>query len=32
LVTPDAGWQELPDRSVLEVRRGTLEVIIHAAA
>jgi len=30
--TPDAGWQELPDRSVLEVRRGTLEVIIHAAA
>jgi len=29
--TPDAGWQELPDRSVLEVRRGTLEVIVHAA-
>ena len=28
----DAGWQELPDRSVLEVRRGTLEVTVHAAA
>jgi predicted glutamine amidotransferase len=27
---PGAGWQELPDRGVLEVRQGTLRTTVHA--